>query len=88
MKNFFNKEGPIFENRLNDTGRFLGKPYMEIGDINAVISMVESNLGVTIISREVLKESVKKGLTKIVPIDGFSIMREFNFVYLDISKLF
>jgi DNA-binding transcriptional LysR family regulator len=47
----------VFEDYLQRAGYRLEENsiYMEIGDITAIVSLVESNLGCTIISREVLK---------------------------------
>lgn len=75
----------IFENKLISKGYSLDNinVYMEIGDINAIISLVESNLGYTIISRETIKESLKNNKLVTVPIKDFKIEREFNFVYVD-----
>lgn len=55
---------------------------MEISSIRATISLVESNVGYTIISREAINKEVNEGTIVIVPIDNLTIDREFNFVYL------
>ncbi len=55
---------------------------MSLGSINAIISLVESNIGYTIISKEAVKNEVEQGKISIVSIDNFCINREFNFVYL------
>lgn len=60
--------------------------HMEIGNINAIISLVEANLGYTIISREAIKKELKIGTLKEVPIKDIRIYREFNFIYLDEAK--
>lgn len=75
----------VFENKLLANGYNLEdmNVYMEIGDITALISLVESNLGCTIISKEAIKASVNANTLKIIPIRNFDIIREFNFVYLD-----
>lgn len=75
----------IIENKLVEVGYNLNmiKPYMEIGSINAIKSLVESNLGYTIISRETIKRELELGLIKIVPIKDIYIPREFNFIYLN-----
>ena len=74
----------IFENSLTELGYDLNdlKCYMEIGSISAIKSLVELNLGYTIISRETIKKELKIGTIKEVAIKGLSIYREFNFVYL------
>ncbi|GKX28045.1 LysR family transcriptional regulator [Vallitalea longa] len=78
----------VFENKLINSGYSLKDMniYMEIGDITALISLVESNLGCTIISKEAIKASVNANTIKIIPIKNFDIIREFNFVYLDESQ--
>lgn len=75
----------FWENKLVEKGYNLSNmnTYMEIGNITALISLVESNLGCTIISKEAIKESLNAGTLKIIPINDFQIIREFNFVYLD-----
>lgn len=74
----------IFENKLEDLGYDIKtfRPYMELGGISAIKSLVEENLGYTIISRETIKRELKSGLIKVIPIKGLSIRREFNFIYL------
>lgn len=74
----------IFENSLIELGYDLNdlKCYMEIGSISAIKSLVELNLGYTIISRETIKKELKIGTIKEIAIKGLSIYREFNFVYL------
>lgn len=56
--------------------------YMEIGSISAIKSLVESNLGYAIVSRETIKKELEVGTLKVIPIKDFQIKREFNFVYL------
>ncbi len=75
----------IFENKLQQLGYALSdvKIYMEVGSIGAIKSLVEANLGYTVISREAVRREVEAGRLAVVPIDGVKIMRDFNFVYLD-----
>ncbi len=75
----------VFEDRLLASGYKLEDMnlYMEIGSIMALISLVESNLGCTIISKEAIKSSLKDNRLKTIPIKDFEIYREFNFIYLD-----
>ncbi|RKD29526.1 LysR family transcriptional regulator [Thermohalobacter berrensis] len=75
----------VFENHLLKAGYSLDdmNVYMEIGNITALISLVQSNLGCTVISKEAIKNSVKNNTLKVVPIKNFLITREFNFIYLD-----
>jgi DNA-binding transcriptional LysR family regulator len=56
---------------------------MEVGSIGAIKSLVQANLGYTVISIEAVKQEAENGLLTIVPIEGVKIMREFNFIYLD-----
>ena len=74
----------IFENKLLEMGYELTdfKPYMELGSITAIKSLVSANLGYSIISKETVKNEIESGKIKIVPIKELKIFREFNFVYL------
>ena len=74
----------VFENKLLEIGYDLKcfKPYMELGSITAIKSLVEANLGYSIISKETVRKEVESGKIKVVPIKGLKIFREFNFVYL------
>ncbi|PAB59859.1 LysR family transcriptional regulator [Anaeromicrobium sediminis] len=75
----------FFENKLIEAGYNLEDMniYMEIGNITALISLVEANIGCTIISKEAIKGSLESNKLKVIPIDNFKIIREFNFIYLD-----
>ena len=77
----------IFENKLQELGYSLSdlKIYMEVGSIGAIKSLVEANLGYTVISKEAVKREVEAGTLAIIPIQGVRIMRELNFVFLDHS---
>lgn len=74
----------IFEGELISRGYSIDtlSSTMDIGSISAIVSLVEANAGYTIISKEAIKKQVEQGTIKIVPIDGVTINREFNFVYL------
>ncbi|MBX4268405.1 LysR family transcriptional regulator [Clostridium estertheticum] len=74
----------IFKNKLLEMDYDLKdfNPYMELGSITAIKSLVEANLGYSIISKETVKKEVELGIIKIIPIKGLKIFREFNFVYL------
>lgn len=74
----------IFEDKLVELGYNLEKirSYMEIGSISAIKSLVESNLGYTVISRETIQKELGMGTIMIVPIKNVRIFREFNFIYL------
>lgn len=74
----------IFENKLKELGYDISSfnPYMELGSISAIKSLVEENLGYTIISKETIKRELKQSVIKIVEIEGVQIYREFNFIYL------
>ncbi len=75
----------IFENKLQELGQNLSdlKPYMEVGSIGAIKSLVEANLGCTVISREAVRREMEAGTLTAVPIQGVKIMREFNFIFVD-----
>lgn len=75
----------IFEDKLNKLGYNVQdlRPYMEIGSIPAIKSLVEENLGYTIISRETIKKELKAGTIRVIPIIEMDIEREFNFIYLE-----
>lgn len=75
----------IFENKLVELGYDLNKSrnYLEIGDINAIKSLIESNLGYSIISKQTIRREVELNTIRIVPIKGIRIYREFNFVYIE-----
>ena len=60
---------------------------MEIGSIGAIKSLVEANLGYTVISRTAVNRELQAGTLVAVPIDGIKIMREFNFVYMKDSPV-
>jgi len=74
----------IFEGELMSRGYSIDtiSGCMEVGSISAIVSLVESNVGYTIISREAIRKEVQCGSIVVVPIDNFVIDREFNFVYL------
>lgn len=78
----------IFENKISEIGYDITgfKPYMELGSISAIKSLVEANLGYSILSKETVKKEVMSGTIKIVAIKGLKIFREFNFVYLKDSN--
>ncbi|HEY9061863.1 MAG TPA: LysR family transcriptional regulator [Pseudobacteroides sp.] len=75
----------IFENKLKELGYNIVdmKIYMEVGSIGAIKSLVEANLGYTVISREAVKREVEAGTLTIIPIDGAKFKREFNFVFME-----
>jgi DNA-binding transcriptional LysR family regulator len=77
----------VFENKLQELGFDLCdmKIYMEVGSIGAIKSLVEANLGYTVISNEAVKREIEAGTLAIIPIQGVRIMRELNFVFLDHS---
>lgn len=74
----------VFENILSQLGYDMDKlkGYMEIGSISAIKSLIESNLGYSIISKETIKKELLYGDIEIIPIKNVRIFREFNFVYL------
>ena len=74
----------IFEAKLEELGYSLKgmENYMEIGSISAIKSLVESNLGYTVISKETIKKELSMGTITVVPIKDIRIFREFNFINL------
>lgn len=62
-------------------------PYMEIGDITAIMSLVESGLGVTVVSKEALNSPLMSKKFKALPIKNMKMKREFNFIYLKNSNM-
>lgn len=78
----------VFEDYLEEEGYNPKNinPYMEIGDITAIISLVESGLGVTVVSKEALKTHIKSKTIKAISFKKKKIMREFNFIYLKDSE--
>lgn len=74
----------VFENYLLENGYSLKdlKPYMEVGSIGAIKSLVASNLGHTVISMEAVRAELEAGVLVSVPFGGAPILREFSFAYL------
>lgn len=77
----------VLEDRLFEMGISLNrlKPYMEIGSIGAIKSLVELNLGCTIISRAAVQKECASGSLVIIPIKDIKILRSFNFIFLEDS---
>lgn len=75
----------IFEDKLIDLQYKLNdlNTYMEIGSISAIKSLIEANLGYSIISRETIKKELRQGNIRAVYIKDLHIFREFNFVYIN-----
>lgn len=75
----------IFEDKIAELGYNLdgSNGYMEIGSISAIKSLIESNLGYSVISKETIKKEVTRGTIKAVAIKEIRIFREFNFVYIN-----
>lgn len=74
----------IFEDKIAELGYGPGdlNGCMEIGSISAIKSLIELNLGYSIISRETIRKELSRGTIVEVPIQGIRIFREFNFIYL------
>lgn len=79
----------IFENKIIELGYSLNdlNGYMEIGSISAIKSLIELNLGYSVISSETIKKELVQGTIKTVDIKDVHIFREFNFVYLQEDEL-
>ena len=75
----------VFEKKLRELAGDLENlnVYMELGSINAIKSLVEANLGYTIISREAIKRELELGTIAVIPIRSVKLSREFNFIYLN-----
>jgi DNA-binding transcriptional LysR family regulator len=61
--------------------------YMEIGSLGAIKSLVELNLGCTIISKSAIRKEMAAGTLVMIPIDGVVIRRNFTFIYLNNSPV-
>ncbi|WP_461613921.1 LysR family transcriptional regulator [Clostridium sp. Marseille-QA1073] len=61
--------------------------HMEVGSITSLVSLVEYNAGYTIISREAIQKELEQGTIVVVPIKNFSMLREFNFIYIDEKEM-
>jgi DNA-binding transcriptional LysR family regulator len=77
----------VLEDKLFEMGVSLSrlKPYMEIGSIGAIKSLVELNLGCTIISKAAVQRECASGSLAIIPIKDIRIMRSFNFIFMEDS---
>jgi len=62
-------------------------PYMEIGDITAIMSLVESGLGATVVSKEALNSPLMCKKFKALSTKNMKMKREFNFIYLKNSNM-
>lgn len=54
----------------------------EIGNFQTIKHLVKNCLGITFLYEPVVREELKDGIFKEVPLNRFSVRREFNFVYL------
>ncbi len=72
-----------FENALLSADLSLpgNKPYMSIGSLTSIKSMVERDLGYSVISRLAVEEELDQGRLIEIEIRNFQIFREFNFIY-------
>lgn len=75
----------VFEKAITQAGYAIEEAnvHMEIGNIHALVSLVESNLGVTVISRDAIADSLELGTLCQVSLSGMPIFREYRFIYLD-----
>lgn len=60
--------------------KFLGK--LEISNMSTIRKLVMENCGISFLYRTVAEEELEKGELFEIPVEDFSIQREFNFVYL------
>lgn len=74
----------VLEDKLANLGFHSSclKPYMEIGSIGAIKSLVKLNLGTTVISKTAIQDEVNSKLLTIIPIKGVQIVRKLSFIYL------
>ncbi|MGM9571354.1 MAG: LysR family transcriptional regulator [bacterium] len=74
----------IFEKHIqaHDYNLTYFHPYMEIGSINAIKSLVEANIGYTVISLAAIQKELADHRLITVPIANLKIKREFTFIYL------
>ncbi|PUU87096.1 LysR family transcriptional regulator [Halanaerobium sp.] len=56
--------------------------YLEIGNLNAIKTLVAENKGISFIYQAAAENYLKKNKISALKIKGFNIKREFNFVYL------
>jgi len=56
--------------------------YLEIGNLNAIKTLVAENKGISFIFQAAAENYLKKNKISALKIKGFNIKREFNFVYL------
>ncbi|MFA5686452.1 MAG: LysR family transcriptional regulator [Bacilli bacterium] len=56
---------------------------LEVDNIATIKDLVERQIGVSILPRSVCFEEVKKNQLKVLPLEGFSLIRETNVVFLD-----
>lgn len=70
----------IIEERLGQAGVVLKKS-MELGHTEAVKKAVESGLGVSILSKTVIKREEQLGVIKVLRLTGIDLRRNFYFAY-------
>ena len=63
------------------------RPLMEIGSNNAIKSLLESELGVSVISRLAVARELHEGRLVELPLDGPRVTRDMQFVWSDYSDL-
>jgi DNA-binding transcriptional LysR family regulator len=74
----------VFEDRLLSLGISLSgfRPFMEIGSIGAIKSLVGLNLGSTVISKTAVQNEILSGALRMIPIRRLRILRSFDFIFL------
>jgi len=58
------------------------KTTIEIGNMTAIKKLVQRDLGISFMYEMVAKEDIRKGNLATIPLKGFDVSREFNFVFL------
>lgn len=73
----------LFENHLLSNGENVKNFHVmiEIDNVSTIKELVESNVGVTIVSHSAVKSELSSGNLVAVPIDNLNMTREINMVY-------
>ena len=53
----------------------------EIGNLNVIKTLVGNDMGISFLYEEATKDAIMQGQVCELPIDGWSVNREFNFVF-------
>lgn len=64
------------------------KEIIQIGNINAIKEMVESDLGITFLYEKAVEKEIREKELEEIKIENFNIRREFNFIFLKESYFY